>query len=403
MIQKRFSNGLRAISAKTDGHVTYAGVLVKAGSRDDGRGKDGLAHFVEHTIFKGTPRRSTWQVSNRLETVGGELNAYTTKEHIMLYSVSPEGYENRALDLLADLATNARFPAEETEREKGVVIEEINSYSDNAGYAVFDEFDELFFAGTPLAHNILGYADTVEKLTSEDASHFLRTRFVPEQMVVYCVTPGDPERNMRLLEKYFSPLDREAVASDYSPIPVAAPFDETRDRGNRQANTLMGVRTVNVHDPARYALWLMSSILGGAAMNSRLNRELRDRRGLVYSVETNVTLLEDAGMFQVYFGTDPKNVERCTRIVRKELERLADSRMSDTSFRNAKRQLCGQLLVSGDSRSGNAMRLAKSLMRYGEILDRKHDAMMIESLDAETLRSMAESIASTPYSRLTIL
>lgn len=397
------SNGLRIAAGRSDGNVTYTGVLVNAGSRDDGAGRDGLAHFVEHTIFKGTPRRRGWQVSNRMELVGGELNAYTTKEHIMVYTNAPAGYEARALELLADLTANACFPATETERERGVIMEEIQSYRDNASYAVFDEFDELFYAGSDLAHNILGYDDTVKILTREDAASFLGRHFSPSDMVLYCVSPDDPERSIALAEKHFGQLERPAAhKTRVSPKPCGA-FDETRHRDNHQANTLLGVRAFSASDPARYALFLLSSILGGPSMNSRLNREMRERRGLVYTVESNVSLYSDTGAFQVYFGTEPSEVEKCTGIVRREIDRLAQSAMSDRMFAQARQQLCGQLLVSGDNRETCAMSLAKSLMRHGEILDNRHTAERIMSLTTADLRDVAEMIASQTFSRLTII
>ncbi len=396
-------NGLRVVCGRSDGNVAYIGALANAGSRDDGAGRDGLAHFVEHTIFKGTPRRRSWQGSNRMELVGGELNAYTTKEEIMVYTNAPAGYEARGVELLADLIENAHFPQQDIDMERGVVLEEINSYRDNPSYAVFDEFDELFYAGSALAHNILGYEDTVSRLSREDARGFLEGYFTPRNMVIYCVSPGDPQRNLRLIEKHFGQMDRPGAAHDRHVPAVAAPFDEVRRRDNHQANTLLGVRLFGSADPRRYALFLLSNILGGPAMNSRLNREMRERRGLVYTVESSVALYSDAGAFQVYFGSEPGEVEKCTQIVRREIEKLAEARMSDRSFREARQQLCGQLLVSGDNRESCAMALAKSLMRHGEVHDNSYTAGRIMELGAEDLQQLAREIADAPLSRLTII
>lgn len=396
-------NGLRIAAARSDGNVVYAGVLVNAGSREDGEGCDGLAHFVEHTIFKGTSRRRWWQVSNRMELVGGELNAYTTKENIMVYTNAPSGHEERALELLADLTANASFPETETERERGVIVEEIQSYRDNASYAVFDEFDELFYAGNALAHNILGYTDSVDRLTGDDALRFLRDRFTPADMTVYCVSPCDPARSLRIAEKHFGRLDRQSTPlTRTAPVPCEA-FDETRHRDNHQANTLLGVPAFAATDPRRYALFLYSAILGGPSMNSRLNREMRERNGLVYTVESNVSLYSDTGALQIYFGTDPGKVEKCTRIVRREIDRLAQTTISSRMFAQAKQQLCGQLLVSGDNRESCAMSLAKSLMRHGRVLDNRHTADQIMALSPSDLRDMAETIAALPMSRLTLI
>ena len=402
-IIETFPNGLRAVAERSSGNVAYIGVLTNAGSRDDGDGRDGLAHFVEHTLFKGTASRSSWQISNRMESVGGELNAYTTKEEIMLYTNAPAGYEARAVELLADLVTTAHFPEAELDRERGVILEEIHSYNDNAAYAVFDEFDELFFAGSGLAHNILGYADTVKKIGSADATDFRCRHFVPGNMVFYCVAPSDPHKNMRLIERYFGNLQGYRENSDRTKPQLNEPFDETRDRHNHQANVLLGTRIFDGHDQRRYPLILLANYLGGPAMNSRLNRELRDKRGLVYTVETNIALYSDAGAYQLYFGCEPDNVNKCIKIFRRELEKLASARLSDKMLNAAKRQLCGQLLVSGDSRENQAMGYAKSLMRYGEVRDNRYAARRLEEVTSEQLRDLAAMIATQPMSKLVLI
>lgn len=396
-------NGLRIIAEKSSGNVAYIGVLTNAGSRDDSEGCDGLAHFVEHTLFKGTASRNSWQISNRMESVGGELNAYTTKEEIMLYTNAPSGYERRAVELLADLVEKSEFPAVELDRERGVILEEIHSYRDNASYAVFDEFDELFFAGSGLAHNILGYAESVKNIKSQDALDFRQKHFVPDNMVFYCVAPSDPIRNIDLIKRYFGHLKGSHAASGrIAPVPNPE-FDEQRDRHNHQANVLIGTHVFDASDPRRYPLILLANYLGGPAMNSVLNRELRDKRGLVYTVETNIALYSDAGAYQLYFGCEPDNVGKCIRIFRKELEKLASSRMSDRMFNMARRQLCGQLLVSGDNRESRAMGYAKSLMRYGEVRDNTYTTSRLMEVTPEEVRDIASMIASQPMSKLILI
>lgn len=402
-IIETLSNGLRVVVESSDGNVAYIGALINAGSRDDGVGLDGLAHFVEHTLFKGTPSKKSWQVSNRMETIGGELNAYTTKEEILIYTNAPAGYEARAMELISDLAFNASFPEDEIDKERGVILEEINSYRDNAAYAVFDEFDELFYNKSQLAHNILGYTDSVQLLNGNNARDFLLRNFTPDNMVVYCMTPGDPHRQLTLLEKYFGKINRQGIRLQRNKPELCATFDETRDRNNHQANAVIGMPMFGLTDPRRYAMYLFSNILGGSSMNSALNRELRDRRGLVYTVESSISLYSDAGTFQVYFGSEQRNIEKCTRLIRREIEQLASSRLSDRTFNQAKRQLCGQLLVAGDNRESCAMSLAKGIMRHGEVHDNRHTAERIKLLTAEDVRSIAEYIATAPMSRLILL
>lgn len=396
-------NGLRTICARTDGNVAYSGVLTGAGSRDDGEGCDGLAHFVEHTLFKGTARKSCRQIANRMELIGGELNAYTTKEHLMLHTTAPRGFEERGLEMLADLVTSPTFPPEELERERSVIEEEIVTYRDNPAYAVFDEFDENFFGTHPLAHNILGYDDTLRRLTPDDARRFLARNFTPQNMAVYCLSPVDPAKSARLMEKYFAHIDREQTVSHRIAPIIEGGFDTSRRCDKEQANSVIGYSIPSAHSEERFAFFLLSNILGSAAMNSRLNQELRDKRGLVYTVETNTTLMSDCGLFQIYFATDPANLEKCTRLVRREIEKLADRELSETAFRRATRQMCGQLLVAGDNRENRAMALAKNLLVHGRAYDAGYTARRIAALTPADLRGAALTLAGGKMSRHTIL
>lgn len=397
------SNGLRVVTDRIDGNVSYTGILVKAGSRNDPSGLDGLAHFVEHTIFKGTPRRTGLQVSNRMELVGGYLNAYTSKEQIMLYTGAPSGYEERAVDLLADLVENAHFPTDEIDRERGVIIEEIHSYDESPSDAVFDEFDELFFAGTPLAHNILGYTGSVQRISGADARQFLETYFTPGNMVFYCASPLDDKRILHSVDNTLGKLDRNTTLEPQPALPTSwTQFDETRITDKRQANSVVGMHIFDSADERRFAMLLFSNILGGPSMNSRLNRELREKRGLVYGVDSSATTLFDTGMFQIYFATETANVKKCRQIVRREIEVLATKRMSDRTFRQATRQICGQLLMRSENRRSNAMSMAQSVMRYGKVYDKKYVADRVAQLTPDDLLEIARYVADLPESHLTL-
>ena len=310
-MQVTLSNGLRVVAAKAPGRISYIGVAVNAGSRDDGAATPGLAHFVEHTVFKGTARRNSWHISNRMESVGGELNAYTTKEETMIYTNAPAGYASRSLELLADLVGGASFPEAEIDREREVIVEEICSYRDNPADAVYDEFDELIYRDADLAHNILGSPESVRNITSADARNFVSRFYAPENMVLYICDPDSPEKAVRLAEKYFGGISR-SMPTHNRDIPAVGPvFRETRDRGNSQANTIVGARLFGRTDSRRHALFLLNNYLGGPCMNSRLNQELRERRGLVYTVDSSVALTSNAGTMLVYYGSDPKTVEKC--------------------------------------------------------------------------------------------
>lgn len=402
MIITTFSNGVRAVVRRSDSQVSYIGAAIAVGSRDDGKGRDGLAHFVEHTIFKGTRHRSSWHISNRMESIGGELNAYTTKEETLIYTNAPAGHASRAIELIADLIRNATFPAAEIERERDVIIEEIHSYADSPSDAVYDEFDELLYAGSSLAHNILGSEQSVEALTGVDCKEFIDSRYTPSNIVLYCVDPGDEQKNVRLLEKHFGDLsfiedERHRTAPEELP-----PFRETRDRGHQQANTIIGTRLFARTDPRRHALFLLNNILGGPCMNSRLNRELREKRGLVYTVDSALTLMSDCGSMLIYFGSQPGNVKKCASIISDEIARLASDRLSERAFAAVRDQYCGQLIVSGDQRENCAMALAKSLLYFGEVHDIAHTAALIRAVTPDDLRDIAALVASKDLSRLTL-
>lgn len=396
------SNGLRAVCRRTHGMVSYIGMLVSAGSRDEADDRHGLAHFVEHTLFKGTARRKSWQIASRMETVGGELNAYTSKEETMVYTNAPAGYEERAVELLADLISSSVFPAEEIDKERDVVVEEINSYLDSPSDSVYDEFEELAYAGSALSHNILGTADSVRALSREDCRGFLDRFYTPSRMVAYCCSPLEPEKFRNMLERHFGGLDFPAVPGGRVAPPAMDIFDEYRDRGNHQANTIVGARLFGRDDPRRFALFLLNNYLGGPCMNSCLNRELREKRGLVYTVDSSVSLMSDTGLMLIYFGTDPSSVGRCRRIIARELDRLAQSPLSPTVFERVKAQYCGQLLVSSDHKESRAMSLAKSLMYYGCIHDITTMTENIRALSAQQLREVAELVAPSRCATLTL-
>lgn len=393
------ANGLRCVAELSAGPVSYIGLAVNAGSRDDQIDRYGQAHFLEHTIFKGTKRRRAWHISNRMESVGGELNAFTTKEMTMIYTIAPTGHADRALDLLSDLVKNAAFPIADTERERDIVIEEIHSYRDNPSEAVFDEFEELIYAGSGMAHNILGSEESVRRLNGNDAREFLDRFYNPRNMTLYCVD-NNPGRAMRLAERYFGDMHFPQTKSQRHTPEVVAPFDITRDRGNSQANTLLGVRIPDRCNPMRFPLMLFNNLLGGPAINSILCQQIRERRGLVYSIESNVVMLSDCGTFTVYFGSDPGTVNRCTRLVRESIDRLAQDTLSPRAFAKARDQFCGQLSVLSDNRENCAMSLGRSLLMYGEVRGLEHNIERIRDVSAEQLRCAAELVASQTLSRL---
>ena len=395
-------NGLRVAVSHTDARVAYIGVAAGSGSRDEEPQRQGLAHFVEHTLFKGTFRRRSSAISRRMESIGGELNACTSKEDTIIYTSAPAGNADRALELLADIVANSTFPASELETEHEVVVEEIKSYLDTPSENVYDEYEERIFAGSSLAHNILGTPESVRALTTADCRDFLDRNYTPENMVVYISAPDNPDRMIRLVEKYFGHLHFPTRRLERIEPRMAERFSNVVDNDGFQAHTIYGARTFSRFDSRRFALYLLSNYLGGPCMSSRLNAELREKRGLVYSVDSFVSNFSDAGLFSIYIGCDRKNVDKCLRMTRRELDRLMQDRLSDRVLDRIKKQYCGQLLVSTDNRENMAMGMGKSMLHHGRIYDPSHTAERIMAVTADEVREVAVLLSEDRCSRLTI-
>lgn len=396
-------NGLRVAVSQSDALVSYIGVAVGSGSRDESPERYGLAHFVEHTIFKGTWRRTSASISSRMESVGGELNACTSKEDTIVYTSAPAGYEDRAIELLADIIANSLFPEHEIATEHEVVVEEIKSYLDSPSENVYDEYEERIFAGNALAHNILGTTESVRGLTGRDCRQFLDLNYTPGNMVVYISSPVDPDKIIRRVEKHFGILNFANKRREREEPDMLAQFDETIDNDGFQAHTIYGARTFSRYDDRRYALYLLNNHLGGPCMSSILNRELREKRGLVYTVDSFISNFSDAGLMSIYIGCDKGNVKKCLQIVRRELDKLAQHDMTPRMLEKIKTQYCGQLLVSSDNRENMAMSMGKSLLHYGKIFDTSYTAERIRAVTAEQLRDVAQLLSADRCSRLTLL
>lgn len=397
----RLGNGLPCVFRRSE-DVGYCGFVVGAGSRDDGDSY-GLAHFVEHTIFKGTTHRRSWHISSRMESIGGELNAYTTKEETVVHTVFPAGYSARALELLHDLAANSVFPPAELEKEREVVIDEINSYLDSPGETVFDEFEDLLFAGSSPGHNILGTPESVRCLGSDECRSFLSRYYAASNMALYCMDDCTPEKAYSAMERHFGSLPAGTANRHSGLLPLSDPFDDAIDRHGHQAHTVLGTRIGTRYDDDRYALFLLNNHLGGPAMNSLLNRELREKRGYVYTVDSSVNLMSDCGLFQVYMGCDREHVAPCMAIVKRLLASIADTPMKPAVFERVKRQYLGQLAVSIDNRESMAISMGRSLLCYGRILDSAYVASRVREVTPEQVRVMAERICNAGLSRLTIM
>ena len=395
------SNGLRLVHVRTTKQVAWCGLAINAGSRDERFGQYGLAHFVEHTIFKGTKHRRAWHILNRMERVGGELNAYATKEGTMLYSVFPHEHLDRAIDLLADLVQWSVFPADELDRERDVVLEEAASYRDTPADAVYDDFEDLLFEGSELGHNILGKKEDLERLTREDCMHYLKALYVPTNMAFFSVGPEKPERVFRIAERCFGSMNH-VMAPRHRITPLESdPFRKVMQIGTHQAHTIVGARLPDMNHPLRFALMLLNNILGGPGMNSLLNVELRERRGYVYTVESTLTLLSDCGWIEIYLGCDPDDVRSSLRVIERITTRLGEQQMSARRLDAYKKQYCGQLKVAADSTEFMAMRAGRGLLYHGAMATVDDTIARIQAVTADEIAQAAAYLNANRLSSLT--
>ncbi len=394
-------NGLRVVHRYHPGAVECCGVAVNAGSRDEDSDRLGIAHFVEHTIFKGTSRRRSHHIINRMETVGGELNAYTTKEETMVYTLSPAGNLVRAAELIADLVSSSIFPADEIDREREVVADEINSYLDSPADAVYDDFEDLIFAGSQLGHNILGTTEMLAGFDTEACREYLHCFYTAPDMVFFYTGPAAVSRVIAVATRYFSSLpSRDAAGCRVEPA-VVSPFSVDRTIDSHQAHNIIGARVGSMYSPSRHATALLTNILGGPGMNSRLNVALRERRGLVYSVDASTALFTDCGLMTIYFGCDPDDVSRCRHLVMNELDRLAQNSLTESQLARAKRQYLGQLVIASASIEQLALSTARATLYHNRALVASEIAECINAITPEDLRQAAELTAPVNCSTLT--
>ncbi|MGM9827664.1 MAG: M16 family metallopeptidase [Muribaculaceae bacterium] len=394
-------NGLGCVHVHEPGAmVGYCGVAVRAGSRDEdvNAGEAGLAHFVEHTIFKGTRRRTSWHIINRMEAVGGELNAFTTKEDTVVYSAFSRANLGRALELVADLIINSQFPKVQLDREREVVCDEIDSYLDQPSEAVFDDFEDLIFAGDSLGHNILGTKESVMNLTSEDCRNWLNKYYNVSHVILFYAGSSGVNKFRAEAEKYFSELPAGSPVAVRESLGFFPLFDEHRVIDSHQSHVVMGAGLQTCSMAERTVLALLTNIVGGPGMNSLLNVSLRERRGLVYNVEASTTMFSNGGEFTIYFGCDPGDVPLCRQIVERQIADLAEHPLSERCLSAAKKQYLGQLILADDNRDNRAIAIARATLFRGKALTAGEMTKLVRDVSAESLRQAAEKV-----SRLSVL
>lgn len=391
----RFPSGLRLIYCLDEEPVAYMGYIVSAGSSHDPMRYHGLAHFIEHMFFKGTKLRSARGIINRMEEVGADFNAYTTKEETFIYTAALAEHAPRVIQLMTDVVQNSIFPDEEIVKEKGVILEELNSYKDTPSEMIFDEFENLLFHATPLGHNILGTERSLERITRRAALGFVARYYRPERMV-FCVRGKVDLQALSayLLRSFPSQVPMKTMHADEQPF-RAKPMlrDKVTHRFDTyQVHRIMGCEAYSLYDRRSYALALLNNILGGRGMNARLNLILREDLGAVYSVESNYTPFASTGCFSVYFGAAKERLTEATELVERELKRLACEPLSEAELRTAKRQIMGQTAVSEDNRESAFLGMGKSFMLFNRYESREEIAGHYNKVTAADIMAVAQDL-----------
>ena len=413
------SNGLRVIHVSSTSPVVYCGIAIAAGSRHELAGEEGVAHFCEHMSFKGTRRRSAIQILNCLESVGGDLNAFTNKEDTTFYAAIQKAHFPRAVDLLTDIVFSSQYPQHEVEHEVDVICDEIESYNDSPAELIYDVFENQLFKGHPLGHNILGTREQVQQFTSQHAFRFTNRHYRPDNAIFFAYGDIDFTRLVKRLEGGGLKAEGGGLKAEGGGLRAegggqsAEREAETTAAANstlytlhsnhHQAHVMLGCQSFSYDDPRRMPLLLLNNILGGPGMNARLNLKLREQHGLVYTVESSMASYSDTGVWSVYFGCDHHDVKRCVRLVNRELDRMMQTPLSDRQLTAAKRQLKGQLTIAADNREQFALDMAKHFLHYGK--ERSLDQLIaqIDAITAPQLQDVAQQLFAPEHIQQVIL
>ena len=400
-------NGLRMIHLPSASQVVWCGYEIAAGSRDEQPGEEGLAHFCEHMTFKGTERRSALQVINALESVGGELNAFTNKEDTVFYAAVTKEHFAKAVELLTDIVFHSQYPQQEIDKEVEVICDEIESYNDSPAELIYDEFENLLFEGHPLGHNILGKAELLRTFTTADALRFTRRHYRPDNAVFFVYGDVDFKRlcdkftvySLRFTDEYTIGGKKGGLASISSVNckPSIVNKTITLDHNTHQAHVMIGTQAYRYDDPRRMTLYLLNNILGGPGMNARLNLSLRERHGLVYTVDSSMASYSDTGVWSVYFGCDHHDITRCQRLVRRELDRVMLRPLSVSQLSAAKKQLKGQLAIACDNREQFALDFGRNFLHRGQERDLDVLFRRIDGVTTEDIQQVANELFPTGH------
>ena len=361
------SNGIRILHKPGATSISHACIIINAGSRDESIHKSGLAHFIEHLLFKKTERRTTNQILNRLELVGADLNAYTTKEYTCIHASFLNPHLERSLDLFEDIVFHSVFPEEEMIKEKEVILDEISSYQDQPDEAVNDDFEDLIFEGHPLGRNILGTPLSVKNFTKADILEFCDSNYRTDEIVIGVLGNYDFKKVIRIGDKVFGQIPSNTSSRKRQPINVYHPKSRTFKKSINQAHCVIGSRSYSFHDKNKVGFLLLNNLLGGTGMSSRLNLEIREKHGIAYTIESNYTPMSDTGIFSIYFGTDTEKIQKAAKLIFKELNKLKDKALGSVQLHQAKQKFIGQIALGEENRMGLIISMSKSLLDYGKV------------------------------------
>ena len=395
------ANGIRLIHKPTDSPVGHLGILINTGSRDEEPDEHGLAHFIEHSVFKGTRKRKAFHILSRIEDVGGELNAYTTKEETTLFSTFLAEFYHRTAELLSDILFNSSYPEKEINREKEVIFEEINSYKDSPSELIFDDFEELVYAGHSIARNILGTRKNLSRFNRETILNFIGKNYHTDQMVISSVGKIDFAELVKLIEKYFGNAENNLRVNGRQRFGNYIPGIRILEKDTFQSHCVLGNVAYDIQHPKRITMVLLNNIIGGQAMNSRLNMALRERKGMAYNIESGYTAYTDTGLFNVYFGTERENLGKAIDLVMKEFKLLREKKLGTVQLRKAQKQLIGQIAISTENREDLMLTVGKSYLLFDKVESMRTIFKKIEAITpADLLEAANEVLQPDQMSRL---
>jgi predicted Zn-dependent peptidase len=386
------SNGIRLIHRPVNANVAHCGIILNTGSRDEQEDEWGIAHFIEHVVFKGTTKRKAYHILSRMEDVGGELNAYTTKEETCIYTTFLDKDYKRALELISDITFNSVFPEKELEKEKEVILDEINSYKDSPSELIFDDFEELLFKKDPIGRNILGTPKHIKAFKRDDILKFIANNYHTDQMVISSVGNIPFKKLVKMVEKYFGEIPENIRTEKRQKPNFYKPRTQTLIKNTYQRHCVLGNVAYDLNDDKRIPLSLLTNILGGPGMNSRLNLSLREKHGLAYNIESNYTPYVDTGVFSIYFGTDKGYLDKCLSLIDKEMNLLCTKKLGVGQLKRAKNQMIGQIAISSENNENLMLNVGKSYLLYNRVDSLEEIYQKVESITAEQLIEVANEI-----------